>query len=152
MTDKPWPQRRGSFTGMRSKTMTISKFFSLTAAATMVVTSLGVAAPASARDHGYDRYGNGRYERDYRGYQRDDYRDYRRNDYRDARYQNNYRGNYRCNNDGTTGTIIGAIAGGLIGHEAVGRRGDRTTGTIVGGAVGAIAGRAIDKGGNNYCR
>ena len=44
------------------------------------------------------------------------------------------------------GTIIGAIAGGLLGHEVAGRRGDRTTGTIIGGAVGAVAGRAIDKG------
>ncbi|MBN8806588.1 MAG: glycine zipper 2TM domain-containing protein, partial [Sphingopyxis terrae] len=46
--------------------------------------------------------------------------------------------------------IIGAIAGGLAGHEIAGR-GDRTVGTIIGGAVGAIAGRAIDKG-NDGCR
>ncbi|HWJ71172.1 MAG TPA: glycine zipper 2TM domain-containing protein [Sphingobium sp.] len=121
--------------------MTISKFMSLAAVATMAVTSLGVAAPAAARDHGYDRY-NGRYERGYQDYRRGDY-------YRDTRgynYRNDYRGNYRCRNDGAAGTIIGAIAGGLVGHEVAGRRGDKTAGTIIGGAVGAVAGRAIDKG------
>ncbi|VAV96601.1 hypothetical protein MNBD_ALPHA04-174, partial [hydrothermal vent metagenome] len=42
------------------------------------------------------------------------------------------------------GTIIGAIAGGLLGNE-VARRGDKTVGTIIGGAAGALAGRAIDR-------
>ena len=57
-----------------------------------------------------------------------------------------YRG--RCRDRGTGGTIIGAIAGGLLGHEvAQGRynRGDGTTGAIVGAGVGALAGRAIDR-------
>lgn len=65
-----------------------------------------------------------------------------------------YRGDYRysdCHNDGATGTIVGAIAGGLIGHSAAGRHGDHTAGTIIGGAIGAIAGRAIDKSGDR-CR
>ena len=118
-------------------------FISLTAAATMVVTSLGVAAPAAARDH----------YRDYRGDYSRDYRDYRDSRYvRDARYRDSrYASNrYRCSNDGTTGTIVGAIAGGLLGHEVAGRRGDKTAGVIIGGAVGAIAGRAIDKG-NGRC-
>lgn len=118
-------------------------FISLTAAATMVVTSLGIAAPAAARDH----------YRDYRGDYGRDYR-YRDRDYRDARqYRDNrayYGDRYRCRNDGTTGTIVGAIAGGLLGHEVAGRRGDKTTGVIIGGAVGAVAGRAIDKG-NGRC-
>ena len=71
---------------------------------------------------------------------RADRRDYRQ----DRRYYNqryNDR-NYRQCDNGTGGTIIGAIAGGLAGHEIAGR-GDRTVGTIIGGAVGAIAGRAI---------
>jgi len=122
--------------------MTAKIILSLTAAATMVVTSLGVATPASARDHYRDYRGD--YGRDYR-YRDRDYRDSR--NYRDARYNDRY----RCNNSGTTGTIVGAIAGGLLGHEVVGRRGDKTTGTIIGGAVGAVAGRAIDKG-SSRCR
>ena len=42
--------------------------------------------------------------------------------------------------------LIGAIAGGLAGHEIAGR-GDRTVGTIIGGAAGALIGREIDRGG-----
>jgi hypothetical protein len=123
--------------------MTARTFISLTAAATMVVTSLGIAAPAMARDR--DRDYRGDYARDYR-YAERDYRDYR--DYRDGRrYQGQraYRYSDRCRDNGTGGTIIGAIAGGLIGHEVAGRRGDKTAGVLIGGAVGAIAGRAIDK-------
>lgn len=133
--------------------MTTRTFISLTAAATMVVTSLGIAAPAAARDHYRD--GRGGYSHDYRYQNRDyrDYRDYRGYDrnyrgYRDNRY---YRDNYRCEADGTAGTIIGAIAGGLLGNSVAGRNGDRTAGTIIGGAVGAVAGRAIDKS-DDRCR
>jgi hypothetical protein len=112
-------------------------------------------APAMAQGYYGDRYDYGdRYERQYRGDRYD--RQYRGNDRR--YYNNNRRYNYRqrynrrCN-DGTTGTIVGAIAGGLLGHEIVGRRGDRTAGTIIGGAVGALGGRAIERGGNpRYCR
>jgi hypothetical protein len=49
----------------------------------------------------------------------------------------------RCDR-GTGGTIIGAIAGGLLGNSVAGR-GDRGVGTIVGAGVGALAGRAIDR-------
>jgi uncharacterized protein YcfJ len=119
--------------------MTARKFISLTAAATMVVTSLGVAAPAMARDHYRD--GRGDYGRDYRYRDNRDYRGGR--EYRDNRYA--YQNRNDCRDNGTGGTIIGAIAGGLLGHEVVGRRGDKTAGVLVGGAVGALAGRAIDK-------
>ena len=60
---------------------------------------------------------------------------------------------YRCNR-GTTGTIIGAIAGGLLGRE-IGRGGydnrPSTTGTIIGAGAGALAGRAIERSGHNGC-
>ena len=59
-----------------------------------------------------------------------------RRDYRPGR-------DYRCNR-GTGGTIIGAIAGGLLGNSIAGR-GDRTIGTAVGAGAGALAGRAIDR-------
>jgi hypothetical protein len=87
--------------------------------------------------------------RDYdRGY-RSGYRDYNRGrgygygDYDRGDRRSHYRGR-RCDN-GTGGTIIGAIAGGLLGNTVVGRRGDQTAGTIVGAGVGALAGRAVDR-------
>lgn len=126
------------------------------AAAAMILGSFATAAPALARHHYYGGYDG--YERGYDGYRRGDYYrgydGYRRGDYyRGSRYgyyggNNYYRGRsyYRCRNDGAAGTIIGAVAGGLIGNSVAGRHGDRTAGTIIGGAVGALAGRAIDKG------
>lgn len=100
------------------------------------------ATPALARN-GYD---DGYYNRGDR-YDRDDRREYRRGD---RYYRNNaYRNNSRCDK-GTGGTIIGAVAGGLLGNE-VARRGNKTEGSIIGAAVGALAGRAIDKSDSN-CR
>ncbi len=88
------------------------------------------------RGNGYDRgYDNRHY--DDRGYAAD------------RRYSRNYQSCRR--NSGTTGTILGAIAGGLLGRE-IGRGGYRnqpsTTGLILGAGAGALAGRAIDKSGN----
>lgn len=131
----------------------MKKMVTLSLAALMSTATLGVAAPAAAQPGYY----NGGYESSYVRYDRNDRRyDNRyhrsdRRDYRnDRRYYQNDRRNYRQCDNGTGGTIIGAIAGGLAGHEIAGR-GDRTVGTIIGGAVGAIAGRAIDKG-NDGCR
>ena len=76
-------------------------------------------------------------------------RQYQSNGYYGERnYGNNYYGQQtrRCSN-GSTGTILGAIAGGLIGNGVAGR-GDRTLGTVLGGGAGALAGRAIDRNGN----
>lgn len=123
-------------------------------AATLMTGSIA-ATPAAAQDWGH-RDGYSRYDRDYRGDYRD-YRDYREvrdyRDYRDDRPRYAYRDrNYRqrCS-DGTAGTILGAIAGGLLGGE-IGRGSSYRrsgTGTIIGAGAGALAGRAID-GGN--CR
>lgn len=112
------------------------------AAFAMGVAALVPATPAMAQryDRGYSsrHYNDGYYnQRSYRG-RGGDYRNYR-----------NYRGGQRCK-DGDGGTVIGAIAGGLAGHE-IAR--DRTMGTILGGVVGAVAGRAIDRSDRpNYCR
>lgn len=112
----------------------------LVLAATAVTGFAATPAMAGGRyDDGYSRYEReDRYDR----YDRYDRRDYRRGD----RY---YRGNARCDK-GTGGTIIGAVAGGLLGNE-VARRGNKTEGSIIGAAVGALAGRAIDKADSN-CR
>ena len=56
-------------------------------------------------------------------------------------------GRYYCRRDnGTTGLIIGAAGGALIGREIDGGR-DRTAGTIIGAAIGGLLGREIDRGG-----
>lgn len=56
-------------------------------------------------------------------------------------------GRYHCKRDnGTTGLIIGAAGGALVGR-AIDTRGERATGTILGAAAGALLGREIDRGG-----
>ena len=52
--------------------------------------------------------------------------------------------------NGTTGLIIGAAGGALIGR-AIDRHGERATGTIVGAAAGALVGRQIDRS-RVHCR
>lgn len=86
--------------------------------------------PATIYDR--DDYGRGRYDRRAEGHRPP------------ARYA-------RCTS-GTTGTILGAVVGGLLGRE-VGRGGHwnqpSTTGLILGAGGGALAGRAIER---NNCR
>ncbi|WP_425288461.1 glycine zipper 2TM domain-containing protein [Sphingomonas gellani] len=55
------------------------------------------------------------------------------------------RGQVRCRKaDGTTGLVVGGVAGALLGRT-IDTRGDRTIGTLGGAAAGALAGRAIDR-------
>ncbi|QFT78212.1 glycine zipper 2TM domain-containing protein [Erythrobacter sp. THAF29] len=108
-------------------------------------------------DHGprYDRRYGRRYDDRY--YDDDDYYEDRYDDRR-KRYHEPRRirrgdriwrgrdGRYYCKRgDGTTGLIIGAAGGALIGR-AIDTRGDRTVGTLLGGAIGALLGREIDRG------
>ncbi len=54
-------------------------------------------------------------------------------------------GRYYCKrDDGTTGTIVGALAGGVLGN-IIAPGGSKTLGTILGAGGGALAGRAIDR-------
>ncbi len=55
-----------------------------------------------------------------------------------------YRPQYRCDR-GSGGTILGAIAGGLLGNRAAGR-GNRDIGTVFGAGAGALIGREVDRG------
>lgn len=86
------------------------------------------------------------------GYYADDY-------YRDGRYYRERRltyndriyqgrdGRYYCRrNDGTTGLIIGAGAGALVGRSLDGGR-SSTLGTILGAVAGGVVGREIDRNG-----
>jgi type II secretory pathway pseudopilin PulG len=59
-----------------------------------------------------------------------------------------YRGNdgrYYCKrNDGTTGLIVGAVGGGILGNVIDGGH-SRGVGTILGAIVGGVAGKSIDQ-------
>ena len=56
-------------------------------------------------------------------------------------------GRWRCRRDnGTTGLIIGAGAGALLGR-AIDTEGDRAMGTVLGAVGGGLLGREIDRGG-----
>ena len=117
-------------------------------AAATAMTAVPTAAEARPRGYYNDGYHSQYYGDRYR--RGDYYRGYGNRAYANRSYygRDRYYGR-RCRDKGTTGTIVGAIAGGLLGKEiAEGgryRRGDGTTGAIIGGAVGALAGRAIDR-------
>ncbi|AYJ86314.1 glycine zipper 2TM domain-containing protein [Sphingomonas paeninsulae] len=127
-------------------------------------------------DGRYDRNDNRRGDRndarrnDQRNYGRYDYNrpDPRYGNYRADRYyvQGNqyrprvmnsneriYRGQdnrYYCRrNDGTTGLVIGGLAGGLLGNT-IAPGGSKVLGTVIGGGAGALIGQAIGRdSGNN---
>ncbi|HEV7661344.1 MAG TPA: glycine zipper 2TM domain-containing protein [Allosphingosinicella sp.] len=61
-------------------------------------------------------------------------------------------GRYYCRrSDGTTGLVIGAGVGALVGR-GIDRRGERTTGTVVGGVLGALVGREVERNSDMRCR
>ncbi|HST35259.1 MAG TPA: glycine zipper 2TM domain-containing protein [Allosphingosinicella sp.] len=105
---------------------------------------------ARARDwRTYNRYDYNRPPEGGAYYADDYYRDGRY--YRERRLSANdriYRGrdgrNYCRRNDGTTGLIIGAGAGALIGHALDDGR-SSTLGTILGAVAGGAIGREVDR-------
>lgn len=102
--------------------------------ALVMAATLGGALPSAAMAHD-----NGRHRGWYKhGRHYDDGRYYRREAYYDRRP---YRGG--CRTSGTTGAIVGAGAGALLGR-AVDTRGDRLPGTIIGAGAGALLGKEID--------
>jgi hypothetical protein len=62
-------------------------------------------------------------------------------------------GRYYCKrSDGTTGLIVGAAAGGILGNVIDGGR-HRVGGTLIGGALGAILGKSVDQNSSDIrCR
>lgn len=89
------------------------------------------AAPAAARhgDREYDE--RGRYYEPRRVSANEVWRG------RDGRY-------YCRRGNGTTGLVIGAAGGALLGRAVDGGR-DRATGTILGAAAGALLGREVQR-------
>ncbi len=94
-------------------------------------------------------YDYNRYEPGYRAYYADRYY---RSGYqpirvnRDTRIYRGQNGNYYCRrNDGTTGLIVGAAVGGLIGNS-LDRGQSSLLGTLIGAGAGGLLGREIERG------
>ncbi|EGD59779.1 hypothetical protein Y88_2563 [Novosphingobium nitrogenifigens DSM 19370] len=104
-------------------------------------------------DRGWDR-GRGWEDRGFGRDYHDGYRGdwHRSNYYYDGPSWRGRDGRYYCRrSDGTTGLLIGGVAGALIGRGVAGPYGDRTLGTVLGAAGGALIGHAIDRN-NVSCR
>lgn len=113
----------------------------ITLALSLAATLCGAIPSVAMADNGRHR---GWYKHHDRGYEGDRY--YRRGAYDDRRYYRDDRPRYvrgDCRTSGTTGLLVGAAAGALLGR-AVDTRGDRLPGTIIGGGAGALLGKEID--------
>lgn len=113
---------------------------------------LGLAAPAAAQWHEPVQQAgwNGGYDGGYQGGYYDDGR-YDNTGWNGNR-RNGWNGNdgYCRRSSGTTGTIVGAVAGGVIGNQVAKRR-DKTVATVAGAVVGGLLGRSIARG-RTVCR
>ena len=79
------------------------------------------------------------------------HRHYYSQNYYHGRTWRDSHGRLRCRrSNGTTGLIIGAAGGALLGR-AIDTHGERATGTILGAAAGALLGRHIERS-NMRCR
>ncbi len=123
----------------------------ITALMVGLATPAALPAPALTQHHGRQDY---RWNGDRNDHNWDPSSHYHSGNYKARRLGRNdhvYRGHdgrYYCKrNDGTTGLVIGGIAGGLLGNAVAGG----TLGTLVGAGGGALLGRSIDKG-NVQCR
>lgn len=106
----------------------------------------------------WSRYDYDRPDPNYGNYHADRYH---RNDarrYRERRLAANERvyrgqdGRYYCRrSDGTTGLIVGAVAGGALGN-VIAPGNSELVGTILGAIGGGVAGRAIDRSRGMRCR
>ena len=118
--------------------------------------SYGGGGPRYAGYNGWGAYDYDRVDPAYGGYYADRYyRDDR--SYRERRLGNRDRvyvgqdGRYYCRrNDGTTGLIVGGLAGGALG-AAIAPGGSGLLGAVIGGVAGSAAGQAIDRN-NVRCR
>ena len=132
----------------------MKKFAFGAVALSLLATPMALPAPAMAKH--WDRHDNGnhygwqgdRHDWNPQGSYHYDRRYKARRLGRDDRVYRGHDGRYYCRrNDGTTGLVIGAIGGGLLGNAI----GGNTLGTLLGAGGGALLGRSIDRG-NVKCR
>lgn len=98
-------------------------------------TAVTLAAPAKAEAKTFD------YKVDQQRRSNRKYREWRGRDGR----------TYCRKPNGTTGLVVGGVAGALVGRT-IDTRGDRTGGTVLGAVAGALAGREIERSGSNNGR
>lgn len=117
------------------------------------------ASRAQTRDRREPRYDNMNYD-DHRDegdydpavYYRDSPRYQERMLNSDERVYRGRDGRYYCKrSDGTTGLIVGAIAGATLGNLIDGGH-SRSAGTLLGAVAGGLAGREIDRNSQLRCR
>jgi hypothetical protein len=106
----------------------MKKLWTAISALSVASMMVAAAAPANAAYY-YDRYGHRHYYNAHRsGY----------------RHAYTYRSGCSAehHNSANTGTVLGAIGGGIIGSQMAGR-GSRTLGTVLGAGGGAVVGHQI---------
>ena len=103
--------------------------------------------------YGYRDYDYNRPDPSYGGYYADRYyRPYDRYGYdpirvtRETRIYRGYDDRYYCRrSDGTTGLVVGGVAGGLLG-AAIAPGGSELLGALLGAAAGGAVGSSVEKG------
>lgn len=102
------------------------------------------------RRSGQSYYNGNRWDQGYRT--SNNYPVYRNSGYNSSpNYWWGNNGQMHCRRqDGTTGLIVGALAGGTLGNVIAGQ-GDKTLGSVIGGTLGAVLGNELGKG-NVRCR
>ena len=113
--------------------------------------------PSRGYSTSYVEYDYNRPDPSYNGYYADRYYREDRRRYQERRLSSNDRvyrgqdGRYYCRrNDGTTGLIVGGVAGGALG-AIIAPGGSEVLGALLGAAAGAAVGNSVDRD-NVRCR
>ena len=106
------------------------KFLLAFGALSLAVPAATVAVPAAAKAEASAHKASDQR----RGQKRYKYREWRGRDGR----------TYCRKSDGTTGLVVGAVGGALVGRT-IDTHGDRSAGTLVGAIAGGLAGREIER-------
>lgn len=133
---------------MERKTMRILVLGAIATAATLASCTDYDTGP---RGYGYASYDYNRPDPAYGGYYADRYyregRGYREHQLgRNDRVYRGQDGRYYCRrSDGTTGLVVGAAAGGVLG-AIIAPGGSEVLGALIGAAAGGAVGTSVDKG------
>ena len=111
------------------------------AAALATAVALPIATPALAQNDGHQWHGDQQNWDAAGAYREGNHRERRMT--RDDGIYRGSDGRYYCRrNNGTTGLVIGAIGGGVLGNVL----GGGTRGTVIGAGAGGLLGRNVERG------